>query len=252
MKNSPLCFNCFSHIHDLRSCDSKSTCRKCNQRHHTLLHYDKQTYSHPVSQLPDKLNAVATPTVDASTPSNSRAIAQENRNLFSALSNHQVNVLLLTAQIQIKDKWGNYQSFRAFLGSGSQSSLITQKAVKRLGLSNYSLNFSVQGLYQTPLVEYIGDVTFYLKSLKYDNDILTVDAIVLNNICNNLPSSPVNYQNWSKIRELDLADPKFFIPAGIDVLLGADIFGQILLNNHLSGNAGEPDALETIFGCFIR
>lgn len=37
VKQKHLCFNCLSNIHDLRSCKSTNTCRKCHERHHTLL-----------------------------------------------------------------------------------------------------------------------------------------------------------------------------------------------------------------------
>ena len=35
-----LCFNCLRKGHSVKDCPSKSRCRKCNGRHHTLIHRD--------------------------------------------------------------------------------------------------------------------------------------------------------------------------------------------------------------------
>jgi len=34
------CFNCLSHAHVVRECQSFFTCRHCGAKHHTLLHKD--------------------------------------------------------------------------------------------------------------------------------------------------------------------------------------------------------------------
>jgi hypothetical protein len=38
-----LCFNCLRPGHSVGNCLSKSTCRKCGSKHHTLLHMEKAT-----------------------------------------------------------------------------------------------------------------------------------------------------------------------------------------------------------------
>lgn len=40
-----LCFNCLRPNHSLRNCQSKSTCRKCGLKHHSLLHIEKLSSS---------------------------------------------------------------------------------------------------------------------------------------------------------------------------------------------------------------
>ncbi|GFT78563.1 integrase catalytic domain-containing protein [Nephila pilipes] len=45
-----------------------------------------------------------------------------------------VQTLLCTALIQLRDIWVNYQTCRCLLDSGSQASLITNECIERLGL----------------------------------------------------------------------------------------------------------------------
>ena len=64
-----------------------------------------------------------------------------------------------------------------------------------------------------------------------------------------LPLQPVrNSSKWNHISDLSLADPDFGTPGRIDLLLGADIYANILLHGRRCGPPGTPTALETRFG----
>lgn len=52
VKQQRLCFNCLSKDHPVKKCLSKSTCRKCGKRHHTLLHFDEKFSSRSSSPPP--------------------------------------------------------------------------------------------------------------------------------------------------------------------------------------------------------
>ena len=58
--------------------------------------------------------------------------------------------------------------------------------------------------------------------------------------------------NLPHIRGLQLADPKFFFPGKIDVLLGENILDKVLLPQSQSGPPGTPSAWNTIFGWAVR
>ncbi|XP_060810246.1 uncharacterized protein LOC132904333 [Amyelois transitella] len=61
------------------------------------------------------------------------------------------------------------------------------------------------------------------------------------------PSSP----DWSEIENLSLADPGFISPGRIDVLLGAEVYGDIILNDIIKHPEGHLLAQNTIFGWII-
>ena len=64
-----------------------------------------------------------------------------------------------------------------------------------------------------------------------------------------MPVSSVDYiSQWKHLTGLDIADPEFGTPASVDVLLGADFYGEILFHRHRWGPRGTPYAQRTCFG----
>ncbi|KAJ8964268.1 hypothetical protein NQ317_005509 [Molorchus minor] len=229
-KSSRLCLNCLSNIHDLRNCKSVSTCRPCHRRHHSLLHFEKAVVANERSSASDNTNYVSQPSTSRVNPAMAGMLAKTSF------------VLLSTALIEIKDLSSNYQVLRCLLDPGSMTSFITQKAVHRLGLPKDKFAIEVKGLSDMQTYVSDGRVTISFRPIGQPSPILITDAIILNKICDNLPSSPITIQSWSHISNLKLADPKFNSPGAIDILLGADVFSKLILNDR------EPDALNTIFG----
>ena len=61
--------------------------------------------------------------------------------------------------------------------------------------------------------------------------------------------TPVPFQlDWKHISDLPLADPGFRQPGRIDLLLGVDVFIDVLRHGRRSGPPESPTALETEFG----
>ncbi|KAJ3657355.1 hypothetical protein Zmor_009165 [Zophobas morio] len=58
IKNKRCCINCLRNTHLIKDCPSKSTCRKCQAQHHTLLHFENleqiatNTDHHVMTQTP--------------------------------------------------------------------------------------------------------------------------------------------------------------------------------------------------------
>ena len=61
-----------------------------------------------------------------------------------------------------------------------------------------------------------------------------LDALVLTT---DVPASPVDsISQWKHLTGLDLADLEFGMPGCIDVLLGADYYGEILIHDRLGAH----------------
>ena len=52
------------------------------------------------------------------------------------------------------------------------------------------------------------------------------------------------FSQWNHISNLSLADPDFGTPGRIDLLLGADIYADVLLHGQWCGPPGTPTILE--------
>lgn len=214
-----LCFNCLGN-HQSDTCGSSKRCKHCNHRHHTLLHSSQpstSTTSHYVENYTPK-----------------------------------TQVLLATAIIPVNSSSGQQIFLRCLLDQGSQSSFITEAATQQLGLRKTPIIATVTGLGSVPTETSKSLVTFNLNS-RYDIDLqLSVEALVLSKITGNLPSSFIATEvNWDHIKDLFLADPQFSHPSKIDVLLGADIYSQILLDGLKRGPLGAPIAQHTKLGWIL-
>ena len=108
-----LCLNCLGR-HFVADCLSKFSCRTCNGRHHTSLHFDR-----PVKQQSGVTSGAT----------------------FSGPS-----VLLSTAMVGIDDTAGKTLMFRALLDSGSQTSFITAETASKLNLARSTVDVKISGI----------------------------------------------------------------------------------------------------------
>ncbi|KAJ8981431.1 hypothetical protein NQ317_015633 [Molorchus minor] len=245
-KGLHLCFNCLSHMHDLKACKSAATCKTCGLRHHTLLHLGYSSSSN-TNNTNSAHPEVPQPRVHEdleNQPSTSHSVSLAST---ATIANNYSKVLLSTALIEVCDKYGNYHTCKALLDSGSQVSIISQNCYRRLNLKHFRPPFAVHGLGQAAPVPNLGAVTIRLKPVGQLSPVFICDALILPKICDKLPSSPVSVDCWSHLDGLRLADPNFYCPRDIDILLGADIYPQILLEvinvNSFFISASEQDTL---------
>ncbi|KAJ3661517.1 hypothetical protein Zmor_005911 [Zophobas morio] len=74
--------------------------------------------------------------------------------------------------------------------------------------------------------------------------------VVVPQICGDVPTMVVSQdqlKQFRHLRHLELADPEFGTPQQVDVLLGADVYGQIVTSGFKKGSLEEPSALNTAF-----
>nr|XP_041633398.1 uncharacterized protein LOC121503234 [Drosophila kikkawai] len=76
-------------------------------------------------------------------------------------------------------------------------------------------------------------------------------AFVLPNLAGNLPTSTIDRNILDRLPNMPLADPSFFQPSQIDLLLGADILPSVLLSGWRPNVCGSLLAQETIFGWIL-
>lgn len=237
-KTLNLCINCLSNSHNFKNCKSTTTCHKCKQRHHTLLHFDKpnQPLPHLASEGSGTSNVVACSS--SQSPLHS---------LQTSVASYNSKVLLSTALVEVLDSNGSHQVLRCLLDSGSMTSFITLKAVRRLGLKPLPASVQLNGLGSMQSSSN-GALALSIRSVNKPHRSFLIDTIVLPRICDDMPVSQISPADWSHLTNLKLADPQFNSPGAIDLLLGADIFPQILLDGQIKGFNGAPDAINTVFG----
>lgn len=194
-----LCYNCLKPDHITSAC-SAGSCRTCHRRHHSLLHYDEEK------------------------PARSAPAAAAHLGVHDSR-----NVLLATAVAFIHTAQGVPQRVRILLDNGSQSSFITDRCCKYAGLARRKASIPVTGVGAATAAHTRGRVTFTLQSTNGENQ-HSVDAFVLQKITGTLPSTVADTSSISFLPLVsELADPEFNQPGEIDVLLGADVLGGLML-----------------------
>ena len=94
-----------------------------------------------------------------------------------------------------------------------------------------------------------GAVNFRITSLKSGGSRLPAQAIVMRKVTSDLPSSPTPFnKKWKHLSGLELADPDFRNREAIDLLLGMEVFGQVVLHGRRVGPQGSHVVLKTHFG----
>lgn len=262
-----LCFRCLNG-HNIDRCNYNGNCYKCNSaKHHYLLHFDLPATASDRQQRPAASNGSMARTspdsAPASVPSTSAASASSSSVnavpgttglMASQVNNdhggYQRTVLLATAAVRVMDSSGTYQEARALLDGGSQATFISETCASRLGLKRFNSNkATVTGLSGTPVSGCRGGVNLCMIPKYADRPTLMTAATVLNKITHNLPSFSLPAHIADNFRGLCLADDQFFISREIDILIGADLLGDILLGgDFIKINDHLPRAMNTVFG----
>ena len=94
-----------------------------------------------------------------------------------------------------------------------------------------------------------GSVWFEVSGVEDDAEKIGVEAYVLKKITKDLPLHPITPAlKWDHISDLELADPEFRTPAGIDLLLGTEVFTSILREGRRTGRRGKLSKMNTCLG----
>lgn len=218
-----LCYRCLHANHQARICKSSYNCAKCGRWHNTMLHDDQANLVKPEGSNEKKPLSVS---ADAEVQAGSSKTVM----YVNSVNSH---VILSTAVIHVKNASGRSVSCRAVLDSGSQMSFVTKECAQRLCLSMQPLELSIAGIGQTSATATTAaSVDLYSRFGDFQ---MSVELFVLPIITNKLPAHQINTTalNIPNQVKKQLADPQFDQPGTIDMLLGADLFFEVLRGEQL-------------------
>ena len=248
-KEKRLCFNCLSESHGSNKCTSSSRCRTCKQKHHTLLHFNKQGSANQSSNMQ--------PEIEPFVPHVMNKRSHENyASSHTAVSMEAVRepvtsknqTLLSTIAVYVYDDEGNMHLCRALLDSGSDSNFITMQCAKKLNLNLEDTCMSLTGINdKTSIIRF---QTSTVISSHYGPFETSIKLSVMAKITGDLPTQPVDINLFKIPNGYVLADPKFHKAAPIDLLLNAEVFFESLLGEKFRLPEG-PMLIHTKFGWII-
>lgn len=222
---SNVCFNCLRPGHSVKRC-SLSHCKYCKVKHNTLLHRE------PTSERQTGDNIALSTNVD-----------------LPCSDNNQVHILLSTALAKVTDVNGELHTARILLDNGSTSNFITRELCGKLGLVRHSTSSTVSGI--NGQVSNTSEIcSLHLQSYNGGYQV-KVSCFVIPKITQSLPGSYVDKRYITIPPGIQLADPTFNIPTAIDILVGAEVFWDVLGSDTIDLGNNQPRFQSSKLGWLI-
>ena len=237
IKEKKLCFNC---LLPTGPNHNSSTCKRpgcliegCGKKHHVLLH----------RVLPDTTEKqVKSDNVTAHTGLQTTVVANvdsQERLLPTALAKLHAN--------------GKEVDVRILIDSGSDHSYIRTEVAQALNLKTNGPSTKMTiymhgGQEKTTKVK---NVSFQVSSRTNDKRRIELSAWSVNTVCAPFDAVQVDVSRYKHLKGLNLADEFPRDASSIDVLIGADQWGQVMLNGVRKGPASTPFAVNSIFGWLL-
>lgn len=229
IKSKKLCFNCLRPNHNTTECKNPSKCQQCNKKHHTLIHKSYPQYNSNTTEE-EQQSRKPNPFVRSTT-----VVTNDCR-------------LLATAIVNVTTVAGKLIPVRALIDNGSESSIIKMQLAKQLGVLQEHQNMPIIGVGDTVAQEKTTMVKIEISSCIDPTFKMEVDAYTMEKVSANLPSTNIDKKNWKHLNGLKLADKYYEKSAPIDLLLGVEVYEEILLDGIIKKINNSPTATNSTLG----
>ncbi|XP_055589427.1 uncharacterized protein LOC129741706 [Uranotaenia lowii] len=222
------------------------------------------------SNRPNQQNqSQCSPNQEPSTVSNSYPIIQtlnpqvhpnltaDDRHSNAFISSHEasslpVQILLSTAVVLVKDRYGNYTFARTLLDSCSEFSYITNNFAQELKLHDCPERLTVQGIGNASVVSKRSVEAIIQPRLPtISNFSQNIRFHVLPQITKALPTKPISTLHRNLLPQVTLADPEFYKPGKIDMIIGAEYFFDLLREGKQKVMNNGPTLQDSVFGWIV-
>jgi len=135
------------------------------------------------------------------------------------------------------------------LDSASQGHFVTEHLVQQLNLRKFKAHIPVQGINEATKTIYYA-ASLEIKS-RFSNWETKIDCAVLPKITGIIPVTFIDSSDWGIPEGLMLADENFNRPNSIDILLGADVFFEVLCHDKKTQPGNCPVLQDTDLGWIV-
>ena len=232
VRSNGYCINCLGHDHHVARCHSTLRCTQCKKSHHTLLHFGNNASSTPrprptpaTSQAPSQQAIIRT-----------RPRATETTAILVSYLRMSEAVLLPTINAHVRAPDQTLMTLRCLLSTGTAFSSVYKSLPEKIGAERFEVDKEV--LTRVTLFSVL-DPNIAIEHVfrVQDFEMMTPSF--------SLPPSSADF-----CRNIALADPTFYESSEVDIIIGMDIYNQVIIPGRLS-RPGQPDAMNTIFGYAI-
>ncbi|KYN17769.1 hypothetical protein ALC57_09939 [Trachymyrmex cornetzi] len=224
-----------NHCKGQANCPS-GNCRVCRVKHNTLLH-------------PTAANTAASEESDRdagdSKPTNA---AQVTSTHASQLANDS-GVILSTAVMFALDSQGRARPYRVLLDCDSQANFISKQYLKNLGLVPRKSNITITGVNGSATTS--SQVVNAQLQSRVNSYTTVAECVVTDRVTEKLPSVSFPRNAVRLPRNIQLADPNFNVSSEIDILIGAELFWDLLCVGQINSTSNHPQLQKTRLGWIL-
>ncbi|XP_063890748.1 uncharacterized protein LOC126055712 isoform X1 [Helicoverpa armigera] len=215
---SKVCLNCLRPGHHAQTC-RLSHCKYCPEKHNTLLHTDKES------------------------PRTQNIVLSANH-----LNTAKV-VLLSTAVVKVSDAEGNLHDARLLLDNGSTANFVTEDFCRKLRIHSYPITSNVKGINDQSSICSRGCII--LIKAGHSEFEIELDCYVISQVSSSVPNTFIHTDNICLPSNIVLADPNFYTPSSIDILVGAEVFWGIIGMNRIPLGKNMPTLVDSKLGWIV-
>ncbi|XP_039301765.1 uncharacterized protein LOC120356926 [Solenopsis invicta] len=242
-----LCANCLGN-HRLTECKSAKRCRLCGGHHHTLIHRASATSS--VAMQPGQGAASK-----ASSSAVALAVATGSGAISLYVSGCRLDApamtLLSTVRVRVLNRSGQAIEARALLDFGAELSLVRELFAQLLRCPRHHPSIPLLGVGSLPSYTTRGALTLRLQSCVDPTFEFDAAAYVVPRVMSRAPGEEVNPTAWSQLCNLPLADPTWYKPGPVDLILGSDVLSHLFGETFRRGTLRQPVAQYSKLGWVI-
>ena len=238
------CLRGSHHTNDCKKADGTS-CDKCKKNHHRSLHNEKKS-----EPLESNLRPAAPVFTSQFTPPvvENRSIRGSDNEKTSGVRN--VLGICPVQKIKIRDCDGNLNELLALLDTGSNTSLLSKKAAKQLGLSGPQTHLTMNLAGGQKKAEVSEMMQIDIVSPTDEDIVKSLQVHTVRKPCSNAKSVPRKaIDGYAHLKSI--ADKLHLSGGAVDLLVGTDFVDAFIDIHTLSGDAGEPVAKRNCFGWYI-
>ncbi|GFU50215.1 uncharacterized protein TNCV_300531 [Trichonephila clavipes] len=155
---------------------------------------------------------------------------------------------LNTALILVKDKYSEWQTFRTLLDLVSETCLISNECANKLQLKTERINTLISCLNDVSMVvNGCVKVAISNRNKSFEREL---DMLVVKKITDFIPQKTLEI-NSDFSNFVELADSNFNVPGKIDLLLGANIFYELLKPERIKIKDSQLMLVNSVFGYIV-
>jgi len=160
-------------------------------------------------------------------------------------------VLLATAHVKIRTDHGRSVVVRALLDQGSEATFISENVAQKLRAKRIRMSIAISAVGGVSAGMVRQAVSISLSPIDGDHPTFSTTALILNSLTSYTPGKVSDVSSLSHLSQLKWADSDPTSSEPIHLIIGADLYSDIILSGVQKGNAGQPIAQNSAFGWII-